>query len=355
MQYSTLIRKKDKGYQYVITYKVNGTWKTKSKQGFKKSNEAKSAMNIALEELKELLKNNIDKSSLDKTFKYFTDMYIEHLTIYRETNSVLAFKTAINNFEPLNNKELIKITNLDIQKCVDRLVKRGLRPTTIKDYLSKLKTILRAARDEYKMIITLPTYGVKVAENKYKINKRALNIQEVDKLLDDFRNSKYYLVILIAVKCGLRLGEILGLTWKDIDLKNSVIKVNKQWKQTSTNTYGFGTLKSKNSNRLVPISSKLKEELKNDENVVNINSKLFNFKNTDSVSICINRLLKKKGYDITIHELRHTYATMLISNGVDFKTAAQFLGHTVEQTMKTYSHVNDDMVKRATNIIENIF
>ncbi|MCS4455170.1 tyrosine-type recombinase/integrase [Clostridium botulinum] len=47
-----------------------------------------------------------------------------------------------------------------------------------------------------------------------------------------------------------------------------------------------------------------------------------------------------------MHELRHTYATKLISNGVDFKTVAQLLGHTVEQTMKTYSHVNDDMMKK---------
>ena len=65
--------------------------------------------------------------------------------------------------------------------------------------------------------------------------------------------------------------------------------------------------------------------------------------------------MKRQGYNITLHELRHTYATMLISNGVDFKTAALLLGHDVEQTMKTYSHVNEDMLNKASNIIKNIF
>jgi integrase len=139
--------------------------------------------------------------------------------------------------------------------------------------------------------------------------------------------------------------------------------LSKQWKQVKvdkkddkkSNIYDFGNLKSKNSNREVPIPLITLNELKKCSNVVNIDNRIFKFKNTDSTSICVNRLLKRKGYDITIHELRHTYATMLISNGVDFKTAAKLLGHTVQQTMKVYSHVNDDMMKRATGIIENIF
>lgn len=355
MQYSTLVRKKDKGYQYIISYKVNEKWKTKSKQGFKKSSEAKAAMDEALKELKELLENSVDISALDITFEEFTKMYIEHLTLYRETNTILAFKTAINNFSDLNNIELIKITSLDIQKCVDKLVRKGLMARTINDYMTKLRTILGAALNEYNFITKLPTKGVKVNKDKEESTKKALNKNEVDKLLDDFKKSKYYLVLLIACKCGLRLGEILGLTWKDVDYKNNVLIVNKQWKQVEKSKYDFGKLKSKNSNREVPMSQKVINELKNRQNVVNIDNRLFKFKNTDSTSICINRQLKIKGYDITIHELRHTFATMIIANGMDFKTAAKILGHEVEQTLKTYSHVNDDMMKRAKNIIENIF
>mgnify|MGYP002410257252 CR=1 FL=1 len=57
----------------------------------------------------------------------------------------------------------------------------------------------------------------------------------------------------------------------------------------------------------------------------------------------------------SIHGLRHTYATLLIANGVDFKTAAKLLGHTVEMTMKVYSDVTDDMIEKTTDTINMIF
>ena len=65
--------------------------------------------------------------------------------------------------------------------------------------------------------------------------------------------------------------------------------------------------------------------------------------------------LHRQGYNISIHSLRHTYATLLIQNGVDFKTAAALLGHNVEMTMKIYSHVNNDMINNAKRVIEKIF
>lgn len=355
MQYSTLIRKKDKGYQYIITYKVGVKWKTKSKQGFKKKQDAQTAMDKALVELKRTVKNNVDPSMTEITFNQFTDMYLEHMKIYRTTNTILAFKTVLNHFTELSNKELAKISTVDIQRIVDGLTLAGLKPNTIQDYIRKLNTIFKSAMDDYSIIDKLPTKNLKFNKTKDQINKRALNENEENKLLEDFKDSKYYLVLLLGLKCGLRLGEILGLTWEDIDEINKTIAISKQWKQINPTEYDFGDLKSKNSNRIIPVSKNTLDELKKYKKVVNIDNRLFKFKNTDSTSICLNRLLRLKGYDITVHELRHTYATKLISNGVDFKTAAQLLGHTVEQTMKTYSHVNDDMMKKATNIIENIF
>ena len=358
MQYSTLIRKKDKGYQYVITYKVENLWKTKSKQGYDLNKagkeKAKVDMDIAVSALNKQLENDIDKDMVGITFKKFSDMYIKHVSLYREMNTVLAFKTAINHFIKLDDIEVSKITALDIQPLVDDLTKSGLKSNTIKWYLLLLNTIFKSAIDDYNIIYKTPIKNIKYNKNKEEITKRALTDVECENLLDGFKNTKYYSLILIALKCGLRLGEILGLTWDDIDEINQVIKVTKQWKQLKDNTYGFGTLKSKNSCREVPISPKTLAALKSASKVRNINGRILNFKNTDSTSICLNRLFKLGGYNITIHELRHTYATTLISNGVPFKTAAQFLGHTVEQTMKTYSHVNDDMVKKATSIINNI-
>ena len=361
MQYSTLIRKKDKGYQYVITYKVDNKWKTKSKQGYDLNKagkeKAQKDMDATVSALKKQLENNIDKLMLGVTFKKFTDMYTAHISLYREMNTILAFKTVLNHFVDLDDIEMAKITAMDIQPIVDKLTKSGIKSNTIKGYLVLLKTIFNSAMDDYNIIYKIPIKNIKYNETKEESTKRALTDAECENLLEGFKvkkYNKYYPLILIALKCGLRLGEILGLTWEDIDEINGLVKVTKQWKQLKDNTYGFGTLKSKNSYRDVPISPKTLAALNEATKVRNINGRVLNFKNTDSISICLNRLFKIRGYNITVHELRHTYATVLISNGVPFKTAAKFLGHTVQQTMKTYSHVNDDMIKKATNIINNI-
>lgn len=68
----------------------------------------------------------------------------------------------------------------------------------------------------------------------------------------------------------------------------------------------------------------------------------------------LDKQLRKK-FDTCIHELRHTYATKLIANGLDFKTAAHILGHNVEQTMRIYSHVTDKMYNKAAELIYNLF
>jgi len=358
MQYSALIRKKDKGYQYVISYKIDGKWKTKSKQGFPLNKAGKELAKIEMDKsvlrLKDELKNEIDSEMIGITFLKFSEMYLDHMSLYREQASIRALKTAFNRFSGLNNIEITKISLMDIQSLVDGMTRDKLNTNTIKEYITKLNTLFYSAINEYNLIQSLPTKNLKIAKDKIDTNKRALTKIESDELLKLTEKSRYYLVILIALKCGLRIGEILGLTWTNIDEINHVVKVTAQWKVLSDGNYGLGSLKSKNSYREVPISPSTLAILNNSKKIINLNGRIFNFRNTSSTSTCLSKLFKDNGYNISIHELRHTYATTLISNGVDFKTAARFLGHTVEQTMKTYSHVNDDMIKKATSIINRI-
>lgn len=254
----------------------------------------------------------------------------------------------------MNNIELLKITTLDIQKIVDKFTEEGLNPNTIKYYFKKLTIIFNSAKNQYNIINYIPTRSIKVSSSK-EINKRALTDNEVKQLIDDFRCTKYYLLIFIAINTGMRLGEILGLTWDNIDFKNNIITVNKQWKKLENGNFGFGELKTKNSNRLIPISQSISKEFIKYKNVINTDNRIFEFKNKNNLIVNLNKRLKNHGYNISIHELRHTYATKLIANGLDFKTVASILGHDVQQTIKTYSHVNNDMLTKAKHLIENIF
>jgi integrase len=173
--------------------------------------------------------------------------------------------------------------------------------------------------------------------------------------MNDLKDNRFYMVAYIAANTGMRLGEILGLTWNDVNFKTATITVDKQWKVLKNSKLGFGPLKSKNSLRNIPMSQNFISELKKYKRtaVTDTNNRVVPF-NHNAISKHLNPELRRFA-GISMHELRHTYATMLISNGVDFKTAAEILGHDVKQTMATYSHVNDDMMKKAQNIIENIF
>ncbi|NFG76236.1 site-specific integrase [Clostridium botulinum] len=176
-------------------------------------------------------------------------------------------------------------------------------------------------------------------------------------MLENISNPNHYLISLIALKTGARIGEILALTWNDIDFENNIIVINKQWNLNKKGEYSFVDVKGVNSNRSIPIPYVLVTELKKykNKNPINIDNRIFKYKNTASTSSNLIREYVRIGFNISVHELRHTYATNLIQNGIDFKTTAKLLGHTVEMTLNVYSHVTDDMMKRATKIINNYF
>lgn len=361
MQYNITYRKKDKGIQYIISYKdENGKWKQKSKQGFLKQGLAKVA---AQEAVKELEKNFQSKSVIDPeyegvTFSEFTKAFIEHEKLYKEWNTIRLYLTSFDKFKDLDDKKLSEITSLDIQKCVDNLVKLNLKNTTIGLYLAKMHTAFNYAIN-HKVLAFMPIKNIEILVSKVDSNKKALTKQELNDLLSKIKNRNYYMISLIASKCGLRLGEILGLTWDDIDEVNRTISVNKQWKKLKDGTCNFGELKSVNSNRIVPIpvpekrninSINVMAEIKKykEEFPINYDKRLFHYKHSQHLTELLSDVYKKAGYNISIHELRHTYATGLIASGIDFKTVAYFMGHDVKQTIDTYSHVTNDMLKNAT-------
>lgn len=359
MEYSIHYRQKDKGIQYIISYKVNNKWKQKSKQGFKGKKEAKAAADKELDKLKAEIKLNcnIDNELKNMTFKEFSTFHMEHLKLHMAATTIVAYETSLKAFSDINDLEISKIKNLHIQTCVDKLIKNGYKYSTIRLYFSKIKLFFNAAMNQYNMITCTPVNNIKISSSKENPTKVALTKTELNDLINKTKNRRYKLIFILAGTCGLRIGEIIGLTWDNIDFKNNIIKVTKQWKLVNDNNYNFGSLKSSNSYRNIPMSTQTIKALKEYKatNTTDIYNRVFLYNNTNSLSVNLKTYFKSRGLDITIHELRHTYATMLISNGVDFKTAAQLLGHDIKETMRTYSHVNDDMIKRATNIIENIF
>lgn len=357
MDYNITYRQKDKGWQFIISYKTDGKWKQKSKQGFKTKKDAKPAAEKMVLELKKEFQNGIisDQSYNNIVLKDLANVYLEHISLYKEYNTIQSYKYAFNKFSDLYELNVKDIKKAHIQKCVDNIIKEGLCTKTIYTYTNKMKILLEYYKDNFNTLYIIFT-DIKIPQNKKDTDKKALTKSEFDNLLLKLKGTKYYLVALIAGTCGLRCSEILGLTWKDIDFGNHILTVNKQWKiDKKTRKSTFGQVKGIKSYRSVPIPPGTVSILNTykKKNVVDINQRIAPYSHSE-IKKNLNPVLKEK-CGISIHELRHTYATFLIAGNIDFKTAAQFLGHGVQQTIKTYSHVTDDMIKKATDTISKIF
>lgn len=368
MDYNITYRKKNGGLQVIVSYKDSkGKWKQKSKQGFPDTRDGKKQARIEADKIVETLKyistNDISLDYSEITYKEYCTLYISHIRLYKAIQTVKVTEVALKKFNALDSKLLRNITNTDIQLCINELTTKGLKYNTIRSYLARLSTAFNSAIKQFHILHKSPIVNIELKKPKKTENIRALTTKEFNDVIKTFQDSPYddYTVILIiAGTCGLRIGEILGLTWNDIDFNNNTIDVNKQWKVIETQPYkkfGFGELKTQNSYRIIPMPKYTADYLKKYRNShsVNFQNRLIKNRSSDSVTTFVNKKLKILGYNITIHDFRHTYATKLIANGVDFKTAAKLLGHEVEQTMKTYSHVTQEMLDRAKNLINNIF
>lgn len=358
IDYNVMYRKKNGGIQVIVAYKNElGEWKHKSKQGFPDTRagntKAKAAANDILQELKRIAELNIMEGFDDITVGELKEDYLDHIEIHREYNTYLNYKQSLDCFD-LDKTIVSKLKLGDVQKCINKLVPK-VSVTTIERRATVFKCMLNYAHRQYNLPIPSLANLIIPSKDKQKASRKALEKDALDAVINHYKakDSDYYIVILIAAKAGLRVGEILGLTWDDIDFNNSHITVNKQWKiDKETKEYTYGELKSPNSYRTVPISPDTLNLLKSYKRLVKGIGiqRLIKAVSTNSMTVNLDKQLKRK-FNTCIHELRHTYATTLIANGMDFKTAASILGHDVEQTMKTYAHVTSDMYKKASDLI----
>lgn len=166
-------------------------------------------------------------------------------------------------------------------------------------------------------------------------------------------------MFMLELTSGLRRGELLALLWDDLDVKNCIISVSKQVTRSDGNLV-VTEPKTKNSVRKVAIPKQTMEMLVREHEQHPDNPILFPSPRTggywspDALSRVNKKLLKAAGIDekVRFHDLRHTYATLAIANGVDVKTLASMLGHhSAGFTLDTYTHVTNDMQKGAAEKI----
>ena len=291
------------------------------------------------------------KSKNKVTFKQVADEWLEVKKKEIKQSSYSNYRYSINRylmpeFEKYTLKALEKYV---FTEFIDDL-NQDYAPKTVRDILTKLKSILYYAQDEYDVKINIKKIispkpdaePIVILSKKEKTRLEKVCLQE---------NTLNSLGIIVCLNTGVRIGEICALRWKNIDLDKREIRVRDTLQRIYDEKTGktkiiIETPKSKKSIRDIPLSDKLyvilaqlKKKYKDEDFFLTGDSKKFieprNYQYTFKALITMSKI--KKSYKF--HILRHTMASACIEVGMDIKALSEILGHaSVEITLNIYVH-----------------
>jgi len=252
---------------------------------------------------------------------------------------------------------LCDITKLDIQQFVADKFRQGLAWQTVRNAWTVLSSVLDSAAD-YSLLNSNPARGVKFPPQGRRKEPKILSSEAFAKLLTELREP-FKTMVALAALTGLRVGELLALRWKVVDLTAGTIRICESVFQGQ-----FQQPKSTSGIRTIPIGPHarrlLQEHLHRSGGRAEPEGLIFpnKLRGAHSEVNLLERVLKPAakaaGLDrVTWHQLRHIHASVLHNLGVPPKIAQQQLGHaSVETTLNIYTHAIPESHRLAVENLE---
>ena len=248
-------------------------------------------------------------------------------------------------------------------KTAGRLIRteqfgKGLSDSMVRGLHAACRSALEKAVQEG-LIRMNPAVGCKLPPKKAR-EMQVLTREEIQRFLIQAKAEGYFELFLLELTTGLRRGELLGLKWSDIDLEKGDLRVQRQIGRIDGKIIEM-PLKTKNAYRTLPLSADAISVLKMQKCKVGNSEWVFPSPtggpmSPDSVLHMLHRVLKRAGLPkVRFHDLRHTFATLALQNGVDIKTVSGMLGHfSAGFTLDTYAHVTTSAKREAAKTMGNL-
>lgn len=305
-------------------------------------------INECLQNLKQALsgKKQLKAPSKQTTLGEWLQKWLELYKIgqVRDTTvqKIKELLRAVNN--DLRNKPIGTITSLDLQAFLNGIEYQRKREQV---YVSLKDAFTKAYKN--KIIKDNPFDVVTVPKAKRKRKIRALTLDEERRFVTACKSNKFGSMFLLCLYQGLRLGEALALTGKDVDVQNMTLTVNK----SLNGDYKISAPKTETSNRTMPLfkrSVEILPKVKSDQLLFDITTRKYYQKQMHV--ICEELGLE----NVSVHTLRHTFATRCSEAGVPPKVVQHWLGHsTLEMTMNIYTHVNAEEEQKQAHKFDTYF
>jgi integrase len=354
-------------WYFTIEVNENGKRKRIKRRGFKTKKEAEAAQRELLNELNKGL--NLDASKT--LYRDFMSDWLRDKKTKVKSRTLETYAGLVNNhiLPALGDLTLDAITPRHIQNLYNELQESGRLSG---ENIQKVHTIINDSLNKaasWNMIIKNPAAVVdrpkaETKEMMYWTDEEARQFLEVAK------EDRYYCVFLLAITTGMRQGEILGLRWQDVDLKNRMLSVrqilNHDGKtlepgaKTASGIRSIGIDKT-TAVELEKLRHRTKEEkMKHrdiyEDNDLVICTQLGTPVSPRNINRSFYRLTEKAGLKkIRFHDLRHTHVVMLLKMRENNKRIAERMGWSSVKMLDRYAHVTPHMQQETADAFGEMF
>ena len=374
------IAKKRKNGEGTLRLRKDGRWEGRIVVGYNEKSlpitkcvtaKTKTECSTKLEAMKEQYGRSSDRIKADMPFGDWIDFwyqtYCRHtLRITTRTdyenriyNHIIPEigKIPLNRLSQSDLQQFYAKEKTDGRKLHAKTYGKGLSDRTIRGIHANCRTALQRAVQEG-LIRTNPAVGCKLPPKKAR-EMQVLTQNEIIRFLHQAKEEGCYELFLLELGTGMRRGEILALKWSDLNFKTGELHIERQVYIIKAEVI-ISAPKTKASIRTVILPPSLLKTLAVYKETVN--SEWMFPSPTDngrprkpsSVRKRLQLILERAGCKkVRFHDLRHTFATMALENGMDIKTLSAMIGHvSAETTLNIYSHITDTMQQQAAARID---
>ena len=266
-----------------------------------------------------------------------------------------------NHFEAVNELKVNRITIQTVERFISRHRETGRNISTLKKLLGTFGQVMRYAI-RHRLIDYNPLADAERPRRQDHSDEKqiiVLNPDQIKAFLDAVIDPLYRVFFQLAILSGARQGELFGLKWSDVDWDNGQIRINR--------TYNNGEWyqpKSKASKRAIDLGPSMMLELKRWRMQCRHNELNLVFPSQSGGPINHSVMLRKHFWPalkaaelprIRFHDLRHTFASLLIDQGENIKYIQSQLGHSSPTlTLDTYSHLLNATNQKAARKLEGV-